>query len=333
MERKHNWKLWTWWNARIDGRHNLPSPEASALGETERQIQTATNLAIRDAEERHALKARPLEAELARLRKDLDEIYEPEYQRLQQITGRHDVQIYLSRPVHFFLLLLLTAGEMAFNLVAFNIYREPALYTALMALAVVVSVPLCAWFIGLWVRQWPPPWWKTAIKLIVVLGILTWVLFGVNRIRVAYLRMLAPEFLAAHPELEWAFLAVNGIVVLGAALVTYLAHDPQPGFAEAKRKVDRHHAWIQGLQGRLRQLESRLHADAEIAKESGWQLIAYYRMINRRQRQSVPRYFDDDSNRNYRPEFATLGAENKAEQKQREVRAVGFLAKREVPSQ
>lgn len=306
MERRHNWKLWTWWNARRDRKCNLPSPEAQALGETERQIQTAVNLAIRKVEEEYTGKARPKEAEVARLKNDLWEIYKPEYIRLQELTGRRDVLVHLSRGWHMIFLFLLTLGEAAFNLVAFNIFREPGLYTALMVLGVVIAIPFCAWFVGLWIRQWPQPWWKTALKLFVIIGILAWVLFGINRIRLAYLRTLAPDFLTAHPELEWAFLAINGVVIVGAALVTFLAHDPQPGFAEAKRKVDRSNTEICEMEGQLNRLTGQVLAQMEMLKESGWQLIARYRMVNRRKRSAVPRYFDDDTDKNYRPEFVAV---------------------------
>lgn len=311
MRRRNNWKLWTWWNARADARRNLPSPETQVLGDTERQIQTGVNLAIRYLEKTYAVKLRPLESELSRLKNAHAEIYEPEYRLLQEITGRRDVRISLGPFSHVVLLFLLTMGEMAFNLVAFNVFREPALYTALMALAVVISIPLCAWAVGLWLRQWQPPWWKTGAKIVLVSGILVAVLWGVNRIRLSYLQQLAPEFMAAHPELNAAFLVVNIVILVGAALVTYLAHDPQPGFAEAKRKAERVNVLVHRLDGKVNRLVSDCEARAEMAKESGWQLIAYYRMVNRRRRSSAPHYFDDPADTNYKPEFvdAKLGAE------------------------
>ena len=207
---------------------------------------------------------------------------------------------------HLVLLGLLTVGETAFNLVAFNVFREPAFYTALMALAVGVAIPLCAWAIGVWVRQWPPPWWVTAAKLVVVAGVVVAVLVGINRVRLAYLQEQAPEFVGAHPELSLAFFTVNIVILVAAALVTYLAHDPEPGFAEAKAKVDWCNAAICKIEGRLDQLANALRTEAEMAKEAGWQLMAYYRMVNRRRREHVPRYFDHDTEKNYQPEFVEV---------------------------
>lgn len=300
------WRLWTWWNARVDKRRNLPSPGATALSETERQIQTAVNRTIRRAEQRYAKRADELEGKLSELRNALEKIYEPEYKELQNKAGRRDVRIYMSHGTHIVLLGLLTVGETAFNLIAFNVFREPGFFTALMALAVGAAIPICAWAIGVWVRQWPPPWWKTAAKVVVVTGVLVAVLVGINGVRLAYLQEQAPEFIGAHPELSLAFFTVNIVILVAAALVTYLAHDPEPGFAEAKAKVDWSNARIRGITGRLDELANAFRTEAEIVKEAGWELMAYYRMVNRRRREQVPRYFDDDADKNYQPEFVKV---------------------------
>lgn len=300
------WRLWTWWNARLDRRRNLPAPEATALSETERQVQTGVNITIRDAEQRFAARADPLESKRAEIEKALREIYEPEYERLRNKTGRLDVQIYLSRPAHYALMALFTIGEAAFNVVAFNVFQEPAIYTVLMTSAVAVAIPVCAYLVGIWLRQWPPPWWATAAKLVGVVGIVAGVLIAINRVRLAYLGELAPEFARAHPELDLAFFAINILVLVGAAAVTYLAYDPEPQFAEAKAKVDWGNAAMREIEGKLDQLANAFRTEVEMAREAGWQLMAYYRMVNRRRRERVPRYFDDETEKNYRPEFATV---------------------------
>lgn len=57
---------------------------------------------------------------------------------------------------------------------------------------------------------------------------------------------------------------------------------------------------------KLDQLANAVRTEVEMAKEAGWQLMAYYRMVNRRRRERVPKYFDDDTDKNYRPEFASI---------------------------
>src|SRR2546426_873015 len=209
--RRHwfSWRLWTLWNARLDRRRNLPAPDAKALSETERQIQTGVNQTIRDAEHQYAEKADPLEAKLAEVRKALGSIYEPEYEKLQERAGRRDVRIHMGRTAHLILLGLLTVGEMAFNLVAFNVFQEPGFFTALMALAVGVAIPICAWAVGVWVRQWPPPWWETLLKIAVVTLVVVAVLVGINEVRLAYLAELAPQVPEAPPQPSLPDFAVN----------------------------------------------------------------------------------------------------------------------------
>jgi hypothetical protein len=307
--RRHGWfpwRLWLWWNARLDARKNIPSPEAAALSETERQIQSGVNTSIRDVEQWFAKRADPAESKLAELGKALQEIYEPEYLRLREQSGRRDVLVYLSAPAYLALLTVLTIGELAFNVVAFNVFQEPTFYTVLMATAVGLAIPICAHLVGIWIRQWPPPWWATAIKLISLVTILVAVLAAMNRVRLAYLQELAPEFVKAHPELDMAFLAINILVLVAAAVVTYLAYDPEPGFAEAKEKLDRSNAAVRRLEGKLDQWANAFRTEVEMLKETGWGLMAYYRKVNRRHREKVPRYFDNDSDKNHFPQFATV---------------------------
>ncbi len=300
------WRLWTWCNARLDARKNIPSPEATALSETERQIQSGVNTSIRSAEQWFTKRADPAEGKLADLRKALQETYEPEYQRLRERTGRRDALVYLSRPVYFALLLGITLGELLYNIVAFNIFQEPALYTLFMAAAVGLSIPICAHVMGIWIRQWPPPGWVTAIKLISLAVILVVVLNEMNHARLAYLQEVTPEFVKAHPELEMAFLAINILILVGVIVLTYLTYDPEPNFAETKERLDRTNAAIRRLEGQLDQWANTFRTEVEILKETGWGLMAFYRKVNRRRREKMPRYFDDDTDKNHFPEFAAV---------------------------
>lgn len=303
------WRVGTWRDARLDARRDLPAPETTVLGESERQIQAAVNRSIRTAQQRYASKANPLNSERLRLRSALTRSFRPELDALEQRTGRRDVRSHIGHSLHLVLLLLLTVGEGAFNLVAFNVFQEPAYYTILMALAVSLAIPICAWSVGVWVRQWPRPAWRTALKVVTVTGVLVAVLLGINEVRIAYLQAQAAEFVAAHPELSQAFLAVNLVILVAAMLVTYLAHDPEPGFAQARKRVHASELRLQRLDGVLGQLAAGLRAEAEMAKEAGLELIAYYRLLNRRGRDSCPRYYDEPSEPAHEPQFVVADAD------------------------
>jgi succinate dehydrogenase hydrophobic anchor subunit len=294
-------RCWVWWHARRDRRNNLPSPTTKALGDTEQQIVRAYNLRVREAEGRYAGNVDRRKALLAKLVKQRDEVLAPEWDRLVAKTGRMGTLIHIPRAAHWILLTILTLGEMVFNIVAFNVLHEPLWQTWLMALSVGIAVPIGAWFLGLWVRQWPPPAWRTGIKLVVVTAFLLAALVGLNQVRLDYLQ--AQKAPTAHSD---AFFMVNLLVLLAAAIVTYLSHDPEPGFAEAKAKMERREHEIQALNGKLTESRNRLEAEVGMWHEGGAQTISYYRMHNRRGRQEVPKYFEDPDDPNHKPAFESL---------------------------
>ena len=53
----------------------------------------------------------------------------------------------------------------------------------------------------------------------------------------------------------------------------------------------------------------KLHTEIDMFKQSGWALMAYYRNLNRRRRPRVPRYFDNESDKNHKPEFVSVPIE------------------------
>ena len=157
--------------------------------------------------------------------------------------------------------------------------------------------------LGIWLRQWPEPKARTTVKIIVLFGTLAAAVVGINWLRSAYVAELAPDFATAHPALGLVFLAVNFVVLAAAIVVSYLAHDPEPGFAEAKAKVDAHRIVVHALEGKLKEFAAEFRCEAELARERGWQHIGYYRMVNRRYRPSPPAYFDNEADKNHRPQF------------------------------
>jgi hypothetical protein len=296
-------RLWAWRNALLDGRLNLPDEKIRALGDTERQILHGASIGIGQAQEEHARETNPLIAKKEEIAKTSGASRQ-EYERLQKKTGRFEPRIYLSSMAHHFIMLALACGEAAFNLVAFDVFREPGYRTVLMALVVVIAIPLCAWFVGIWIRQWPKPAWVTTTKVCFVVASLVFVLIGMNRIRLAYLAQLQPTLLSEHPELKWAFMAANLVVLFAAALVTYLATDPEPGFAEAKTRVDKAVKEIHKIDGKLNHLAERVITECKQIRAGALQLIAFYRAINRRYRSApAPNYFDDANDPNHIPTF------------------------------
>jgi hypothetical protein len=221
--------------------------------------------------------------------RSLRETYEAEYNRLKEETGRHDASVALPAWAHAALLTALTVGESAFNLAVFYVFREPAIYTLLMATAVALSIPICAFSVGLWIRRWRAPWLATAIKLVVTIATLGATLVGLNSVRIAYLSTVAPEFVRSHPELSTAFLSLNAIIFVASAMVTFWSHDQKENFAEAKRRVERLRGKAAGLQARIEMYEDKLRAQIERQRAVGRYYTSLYHTAFNRHTRSVNR--------------------------------------------
>jgi hypothetical protein len=153
--------------------------------------------------------------------------------------SRRIVQSSISRFMHHTSLALMTASEVPFNLVAFRVLDEPDLFTVVMSTSFSIALPISAYWAGLTARRWEARSRHVTALLIATLGTISVALWAINEIRVAHLSNVAPGFVEQHPALSLAFIPVNVLIVLAAALLAFLYHDSVEGFAEATRKHDR----------------------------------------------------------------------------------------------
>jgi len=245
----------------------------------ERVIQAWTDAGTLAIQKKSTLRISKLRGELAACEDQIRTTYEPEYERLKTKTGRHDASVALGGTAHRILLLVLTVGESAFNLAVFYVFREPAVYTLLMAMAIAVAIPICAFSVGLWIRRWQSPWIGTAVKLLTTVCVLGLAIVGLNHVRMAHLSTVAPAFVREHPELDTAFLSFNAMIFLAAAMVTYWAHDPEENFAESKHKIERLRKRASRLRSALAIVEDQLRSGVEQQKEYGKYYAALYRTV------------------------------------------------------
>src|SRR5262249_12253959 len=149
-------------------------------------------------------------------------------QRMREIShsrNLREIHTGVSTTVHHAALVLLSTGELAFNLVAFKTLREADLFTFVMSLSVGVAFPVAAYFGGLVARRWQSRTTHVTALLGTTAVVLLFALWGVNEIRVAHLRAVDPGFLQRNPALNLAFIPVNLLVVLAASLLAFLRHD------------------------------------------------------------------------------------------------------------
>ena len=299
-----------WLDAWRDRRHNLPAPNAQALGPAERKIQAAVNLTIRSLQDQYAKASEPLKARLTAAREQLRKVELPEWDRIVKKTGRHQEDVTLGAFTHHLLMAILSIGEGSFNVLAFAISGEATIFSVGMALAVTLSIPLLAFGAGVAARQFEPRrrkvWWTVGLSTVAIL-----MLFVINQLRVSYLndqRGLAGD--APWFANTMAYFAINIGVYLAAAVITYLSKDPDQGFVKAKRRVEAKKAKIAQFLGQLNGLAERLVHQVNMLHEGGHQAIAFYRAHNRRGRQEVPAYYDDDRDRNHYVSFVEVSAEH-----------------------
>jgi hypothetical protein len=257
-------------NAWLDARASLPGGRGSPqpFEDAIRADMEARSLAIQN-KTMQEIAARRGEGQLAT-------IYGPEYERMKEITGRHASLVGLSTLAHLILVGLLVIGEVAFNLSIFSVVAEPALYAWVMALTVAISIPVCAYSIGVWLRRWHGPWIYTAIRVGSAILIVLTALLGVSRV------LEAMKIVVNIPLVGSAFLSVNILLFLTLALLNYMSHDPVEGFAEAKESVERLRRGASVLQSRIAVLEQRLQGDTRRERERERYYAALYRTVYQR---------------------------------------------------
>src|SRR5688500_7221453 len=95
--------FWTWRRARRDARMDHPGEHPKALGDTEREIQTAINGAINRAKEEYGTRRERFEGELFKLERIGEELRR-EWNRLTERAERYDVQICLSKMLYWLII-------------------------------------------------------------------------------------------------------------------------------------------------------------------------------------------------------------------------------------
>lgn len=169
-----------------------------------------------------------------------------------------------------------------------------------MALVVALGLPLSAHFVGIWIRQWPQPAWKTAIKLFVAVALVVGGLYGINIARRQYVIALD---VAESDVIAEAFFLINIMVYVAAVLLSYFSHDPDQELDNLKNRSARLARESSRLDHRLGHVLSRI--DDQMARwaatfNRNWsrtkELIHAYRDANlgRRKEAARPLSFDVD---------------------------------------
>jgi len=271
-------RVWVWFNAVLDAKRKCPNPNATVLSPFETQIVARCN--------RRILRRCGRRVARVALLTRLSEISEPT----------------LSRAAHLTLLSLFFLSETVFNLMAFNVFREPMTTTLVMALSVGVGVPVCAIAVGIWACKFNTHRLLNATRIGMLILAVAAGLYAVNLSRVAYLTHHSPEYLRQNPHLSTALFVLTMFIFVATTVVTVLAQETdRPATTGGNHVFERRRAHID-----RETFLVRTWADEE--KAASMQLVGTYRTTIMRRNKEVPKYFYDGDEPPYTPEFIDIEA-------------------------
>jgi hypothetical protein len=289
-----------WWNARRDGRKNLPPSTTRALGDFEQRIVNAVTVTIAETRARLAdVLARP-QANLQTSDREFARAQQ-EDQRLRTKTGRHDLLLAISAAARNVWMTVLFVGEAAINAIAFATLDRSEGETLGIGIALALAFTILSGALGRFARQMDadPHAKRNALALLTALVV---GLPGANYFRIVYLRHHNPRLWSDGVWVSVAFLALNVIILTAVAYVKFASTDPEPGFASARKRLWKRMNETHYGQETVTKLKRQAAMDEERARAAGYQAVFQYRQTNRRYRSDPPpAYFDDPKDPNNRP--------------------------------
>jgi hypothetical protein len=220
------------------------------------------------------------------------ELAEQRYNAMYDRIGRGPA-VYIPQWLYWFFATAIFIGEIPLNALVFAIFGENQVMTWVMAFVIGLSVPLSAHFIGIMFRvKSEGLWCANYFKGLISLSVICAALYGLSTIRTSYLSAFKTDLGLTDQLVQSTslFFWLN-IAVLGAAIViSYLAHDPNPGFETSKheyqiarkRMEKLEHQRLKKLkQSRARKIKSFKNSDQEHRNELNTinYLKGYYDML------------------------------------------------------
>lgn len=225
-----------------------------------------------------------------------------EYDAKKRELGR-GVIVHLTWGKYLALMLAIGLGELALNFQAFQVFQKPLYLTLLMSFVVAVGLPTSAHFIGVFLKQWPKPTWRTLVYVALSFAVGVICLYGVNIARGQYLVTPGEQTTGRDEILEKAFFFINLFVFCMAILASYFAHDADQDFDNMRRaffSLDRQcasaRATLTAIVKNLNTIQQSHDAKARGLASIVRELVFLYRRHNRHQRDDDPVAFKAEPN-------------------------------------
>ncbi len=277
--------------AREDATNNLPDPGMGGPSPYEQQLISAAEQQANNVVEDCKKQLEVVDAEIKQLQAEVDNIANAEKERIER-TYQADINAiendpvavhaeahlenaskafnnryselarlplsYLPHWLYIVFAVLIGIGEVPLNAIVFNIFGENQIMTWVMAVIIGLMLPISAHFVGIKVREHGERFSiANALKALVVVAVTIGALYGIASLRMAYLGEMQEDIgltdRLVHASFD--FFWINIAVFMAAIILSYLAHDPVPGYAALYRDYKRAQIQVQKARDEIAQLK------------------------------------------------------------------------------
>jgi len=286
-------------NAIRDAKNNLPGRADPQFSPFEKELMAMARHEARQITSSYGPKLEVLNGKCTPLLRDYERISK-DYEAHAAKIGRSEPSVELSRTKYYVLMLLFVLGEIPMNSLAFAVFGENQIFTWIMAVGVAVAIPWIAHSMGILFKRWSAPWWKNGIAIGALLFLTIGGLVAIGYVRVQYLGDLskvgAGGGFGNSTLIGAAFVGLNLVILAGATLCSYFAHDTDPMLEHLHRRTNQLDKAARSIEAKYRKILTEQQEKLHRIQQRTQEIIYYYRKINQRVRpdHEKPKSFERD---------------------------------------
>jgi hypothetical protein len=290
-------KFKAWRNALKDAKKNLPGKDDPNFAQFEQELMAMARNEARQVTAHYGPKLEMLNGKHKPLLKAYERISK-DYDDHAARINRSEPSVELSRGKYHVLMLLFVLGEIPMNSLAFAVFGESQIFTWIMAIGVAVAIPWIAHAVGILLKRWSSPWWKSALGVGTLLVLTIGGLIAIGFVRVQYLGDLnaatGGSGFRNSTIIGAAFVGLNLVILAAATLCSYFAHDRDPMLAHLHGRTNQLNKAMRTIEAKYRKILHREQQELHRIQQRAQEIICYYRKVNQRVRPDhmKPKSFD-----------------------------------------
>ncbi len=274
-------------NAVNDAKNNIPGRDDPNFAQFEQELMAMARSEARQVTAEYVPKLQVLNGKHKPLLKAYERI-SADYDAHAAKIGRSEPSIELSRGKYYILMLLFVLGEIPMNSLAFAVFGESQIFTWIMAVGVAVAIPWIAHAMGILLKRWSDPWWKSAVGVGTLLVLTIGGLIAIGYVRVQYLGDLsatgAASSFGSSTVIGAAFVGLNLVILAAATLCSYFAHDKDPMLEHLHRRTNQLNKAMRTIEAKYKKILTKQQQEIHRIQQRAQEIIYYYRKINQRVR-------------------------------------------------